>query len=279
MDCKLVRAHVDAYVDEEIEPSPLIEFEQHLDGCGDCRNEVTLARAMQRGVSELVAPAAPAALRTRVLQSLDESPAASEHGVVRNKTGVLTSVLTGAAAVALVVGGVVKTDGGSSQNGTRAAGIVEMPPLLGDIVARHTDELPADIAAQRPEQVDDWSRGKVGFRVRSVQFNEPRVQLVGARVSNVRDQQAVKLYYRVGDSRLTSVVFQSRPSVHEVLSDAQLATSWGARRERIGSRMVTYKNVHGYTVPMIEHDGVVYAFTGDLDQHRLLQLVANARLP
>jgi hypothetical protein len=34
-----------------------------------------------------------------------------------------------------------------------------------------------------------------------------------------------------------------------------------------------------YTVPVFEHDGVVYAFTGDLDQQRLLKLVASARLP
>jgi len=276
MDCKLVRGHLDAYVDGEIEPSPMIEFEQHLDACGDCRNEVTLARAVQRGVQELVAPAAPVALRQRVLSSLDER--GGERGLF--KPGVLKGVLTSAAAMALVAGAVVRTDGGGSGSspGTRA-GIVDMPPLLGDIVARHTDELPADIAAERPEQVANWSRGKVGFRVRSVEFSEPRVQLVGARVSNVRDQQAVKLYYRVGDSRLTSVIFQSRPSLHEALTDAQLAPSWGARRERIGSRMVTYRNVQGYTVPMIEHDGVVYASTGDLDQRHLLQLVANARLP
>jgi len=274
MDCKLVRGHVDAYVDGEIEPSPQLEFERHLDACDDCRNEVTLARAIQRGVQELVAPAAPAALRQRVVRSLDER---SERRLLKP---TVLNVLTGAAAVAMVAGVVVRSDGGGSSPGTGThAGMVDMPPLLGDIVARHTDELPADIAAERSEQVDNWSRGKVGFRVRSVEFNEPRVQLVGARVSNVRDQQAVKLYYRVGDVRLTSVVFQSRPSLHEALTDAQLAPSWGARRERIGSRMVTYRNVQGYTVPMIEHDGVVYAFTGDLDQRRLLQLVAHARLP
>jgi hypothetical protein len=32
-------------------------------------------------------------------------------------------------------------------------------------------------------------------------------------------------------------------------------------------------------VPVLEHDGITYAFTGDLDQRKLLQLVASARLP
>ena len=85
--------------------------------------------------------------------------------------------------------------------------------------------------------------------------------------------------FRVGDVRLTSVVFQAQPSLHQVLSDAHAAQRWGARRERIGSRVLTYRNVQGYTVPFIEHDGVVYAFTGDLEQNRLLKLVADAQLP
>src|SRR5262245_57040354 len=109
MDCKLVRGHLDAYVDGEIEPSPMIEFEQHLDACGDWRNEVTLARAVQRGVQELVAPGASVALRQRVLRALDESEGESEFAIGIRKPGKLISVLTGAAAVALVVGGVVRT--------------------------------------------------------------------------------------------------------------------------------------------------------------------------
>jgi anti-sigma factor (TIGR02949 family) len=277
MDCKLVRDHLDAYVDGEIEPSPLLEFEQHLDACGDCRNEVTLMRAVVRGVQELQAPAAPLALRQRVVRVLDEKAPSEGRSPGRL---ILSGVLSTGAVAALVFGAFVRPQA-PAQPGEQRADIADMPPfsMLGDIVARHTDELPADIHDQPPAMVDNWMRDKVRFRVRSVEFKEPRVQLIGGRVSNVRDLPAVKLYYRVGDVRLTSVVFQAPPSLHQVLSDAHAAQQWGAHRERIGSRTLTYRNVQGYTVPLIEHDGVVYAFTGDLEQHRLLQLVADARLP
>lgn len=274
MDCKVVRAHLDAYVDAELEPTPVIEFERHLDACCDCRNELSLARVVQRSVRELPVPAAPQALQVRVLRALDDV-SAQQQGALLRARGPWTGVLAAAGSVLLVLGAVVQSD---SRSGVRTAGAVEVTPLLGDVVARHVDQLPAEIAAEQPEQVTSWFRGKVAFRVRSVEFAEPKVRFLGARVSHIGNRQAAKLYYSVGDSRLTSVVFQSPPSLQQVLHDDQMVARWG-HRARFGRRVVTYQNVHGYTVPILEHDGIAYAFTGDLDQRKLLQLVASARLP
>src|SRR5207247_5446054 len=81
MDCKLVRGHLDAYVDGELEPTPVIEFEQHLDACGECRNELALARLLQQGMTKLSGPPAPASLKKRVVRALDEVAAANAgHG-------------------------------------------------------------------------------------------------------------------------------------------------------------------------------------------------------
>jgi anti-sigma factor RsiW len=274
MDCKLVRAHLDAYVDGELEPTPVIEFEQHLDGCADCRNELALVRLAQQGLGALPVPAASLELRSRIAGALDGADKASEPRPLRASW---TGMLAAAAAVVLGLGALFRP--GTPQPRTSLAADTSPLGVLGDVVARHTDQLPADIAGDRPEQVTSWCRGKVGFRVRSVEFAEPQVRFLGARVSQVRDQQAVKLSYTIGDSRLTSVVFQSPPSLAQALRDDQFFARSGAHRQRIGSRVVTYQNVQGYTVPMFEHEGITYAFTGDLDQRRLLQLVASARLP
>jgi anti-sigma factor RsiW len=278
MDCELVRGNLDAYVDGELEPTPVIELEQHLDVCGECRTELAMARLLQRGVSTLSGPPAPASLKRRVEQALHEAAAAD---VGRSGGRVpWTSALMVAASLALAAGAALRS-GGASQSGHEIFAAAEAAPfgVLGDIVARHVDQLPADIAAERPEQVTSWSRGKVGFRVRSVEFAEPQVHLRGARVSHVGAQQAIKLYYSVGESSLTTVVFQAPPSLANVLHDEHLMARFGGHRERFGTRVVTYQNVHGYTVPIFEHDGIAYAFTGDLDQRHLLQLVASARLP
>jgi len=269
MDCRLVRDHLDAYVDAELEPTPVIEFERHLDSCSECRNELALARLVQRSVRELPVEAASQALKQRIGRALDELSAQQGGAAGR---GNWHGLLAAAATLLLVVGAAVKSDSGKP--GAPAQADLAPVGLLGDVVARHMDQLPAEIAADRPEKVTSWFRGKVAFRVRSVEFTEPQVHFVGARVSHVGDRQAANLYYSVGDSRLTSVVFQPPPSLQRVLNDDRLVA-----RVRIGRRVVTYRNVHGYTVPILEHDGIAYAFTGDLDQRKLLQLVASARLP
>jgi hypothetical protein len=168
----------------------------------------------------------------------------------------------------------IRSDSRGHQGVQTEAGIVDPLGVLGEVVQRHVDQLPSDINAEPPDQVTSWFRGKVAFRMRPVEFNEPQVHFIGARVSHVQDRTAANLYYSVGSSRLTTVVFQPPPSFQHALHDDHLL-----HRERLGSRVVTYHNVHGYTVPVFEHDGVVYAFTGDLDQQRLLKLVASARLP
>jgi anti-sigma factor (TIGR02949 family) len=275
MDCKLLRAHLDAYVDGELEPTPVIEFEQHLDACPACRNELALGRLLEQGVRGLSGPPAPDGLRRRVVRALDKASVAEGRG-----GGPWVGVLAVAASVALAAGALLRSDG-TARSAREMDAAADPAPLgvLGEIVARHVDQLPADIAAERPEQVTSWSRGKVGFRVRSVEFSEPQVHLLGARVSHVWAQPAIKLYYSVGDSALTTVLFQTSPALEHVLHDDQLMARSGGHRQRFGSRVVTYHNVHGYTVPILEHDGIAYAFTGDLDQRHLLQLVASARLP
>jgi anti-sigma factor RsiW len=265
-------------VDGELEPTPVIEFEQHLDACGDCRNELALTRLLQRGMSELAGTAAPPFLKQKVTRALDEVEVSQSGGSGRGR-GLWTGGLMVAASAALALGAAVRSDSNARSSHETLAAVDTPLGVLGDIVARHVDQLPVDISAQNPEQVTSWSRGKVGFRVRSVEFPEAQVHLLGARVSHVGAQQAVKLYYSVGDSPLTTVVFQAPPSLENVLHDDHLMARSGGHRERFGSRVVTYHNVHGYTVPILEHDGIAYAFTGDLDQHRLLQLVASARLP
>jgi anti-sigma factor RsiW len=277
MDCKLVRTHLDAYVDAELEPTPVIEFERHLDGCSACRNELALSRLVQQGVRDLPRSETSHALRKRVLRALDGAAAAEAASSSSARSGPWTAVLSAAALAALAAGVSVRSD--SAAPTTTAPLAAEAIGLFGDIVARHTDQLPADIPAEPPEQVTNWFRGKVGFRVRSVEFTEPQVHFLGARVSHIRDRQAASFYYSLGGNRLTTVVFQAPPTLQRALRDDALLSRSGVHRQRIGGRVVTYHNVQGYTVPIVEQDGIMYAFAGDLDQHRLLRLVGSARLP
>ena len=81
------------------------------------------------------------------------------------------------------------------------------------------------------------------------------------------EQRAAALFYDVGGSRVTVVVFD-RP---RQLDD-------GLRRAHLLGREVRYQQVGGYVVPVREQEGLAYAFTGDLDRRSLLRLAATARV-
>jgi anti-sigma factor RsiW len=275
MDCRLVRKHLSAYVDGELEPSPMLEVEEHLGDCSGCADEQHFLGALKSEIKLKLAPApAPQYLRARVQTSLlsvqvenDQQPA----------TNVWITFATIAASVVLVTGSLVGTHQ-PAMTGVASAG--NPLDVVREVVDRHKDHLPAEISTPLPEQATSWFRDKVGFRVRSVEFAEPQVHLVGARMSQVGSMQAAKLYYRVDDSQLTLVMFKASPSLEHLLNSQRELANAGVQYVRMSSgREVPYRTLQGYTVPILQDSGIVYAFTGDLDQRKLLHLVSTARIP
>lgn len=280
-DCGLIRNHLDAYADGELEPSPVIELEAHLHGCDACRDELHVVKAIKRGVHAIERPSAPSALHARVLKSLDEQDRKQRHGSAWFQGGL-------AVAAAALLAVVVTQRPTAPERAIDTAsvwqpstGMVRDVALrdVNEVVARHTDQLPQDIRAEHPDQVTSYLRGKIGFRVRPVEFAEPNVRLVGARVSNVGQQPAARLDYDVSGNRMTLLVFQPSPELEQLLHDDAALERSGGHRVHAGKHVVTYHSAHGYTVPVLEQDGVAYAFAGDLDAQQLLRVIGTARLP
>ena len=277
MDCRMVQKHLSAYVDGELEPSPMLEVEKHLGSCDACAEQQQFLAAMKHELKrQLVAARAPELLRARVVEALSQVslPVDSDTQPVSHVWMTLGAV---AASVLLVMGSLVGTD----RPDTHLARVAIGNPIdiVREVVDRHKDKLPAEIATKVPEQATSWFRDKVGFRVRSVEFAEPAVHFVGARMSQVGTHQAAKLYYSVGDSQLTVVMFKAPPPLQQLLSSEHDLDLAGVQRVRMSGREVPYRTLQGYTVPLLQDNGIVYAFTGDLDQRNLLHLVATVRIP
>ncbi|RZO53089.1 MAG: zf-HC2 domain-containing protein, partial [Sandaracinaceae bacterium] len=77
ISCEILRRHVDAVVDGEVDPDTQIEFEQHLDACGPCRVHLSFVRGFKGRVKEACAdaPAAPPDLASRLRKALDAEDA------------------------------------------------------------------------------------------------------------------------------------------------------------------------------------------------------------
>lgn len=272
--CRVVRRHLDALVDGELDGNVQVDFESHLAGCPICREHAAFSKAVKSAVkTELGAMKAPEHLRLRVLTAIESAPVpgaalpVSEPESTREpryRIWMLPAryAVPAAAAAVLVVALGAQTDG----NPAADAGVLDAQ-LLEDVVRRHSSEHPAEVQGP-PHQVVGWFRGKLEFPARPVVFEEqPDARFVGARISNVNDLDAAAFFYEVRGHRVTVMVFDPP---QRRLESVQVVDVRGRR--------VGYREVHGYHVPVVEHEGLTYAFTSDLDRKSMIQLAASARV-
>jgi anti-sigma factor (TIGR02949 family) len=273
MNCGLVRRHIDAFVDGEVDAATGIDFERHLALCAECREVCAFEKAFKAQVKDSVRGIkAPSALRDRVVESIrltrdvgDKRGASIRVMVLRPRYAIPVA----AAAILALYFGVPKIGFGTLSGPETLATTI---PLLEDVVRVHASSLPADVDGAAPDYVTSYFRNKVEFPVRPAVFDREEARLVGARVSNVRDRRAAALYYDVGGRRVTVVVFHGAEGA---LADEEDDVM---HRARFHGRDVYYRQVGGYTVPVMRQDGLTYAFTGDMDSQSLLRLAATARL-
>jgi anti-sigma factor (TIGR02949 family) len=261
MSCKLVRRHIGAFVDGELDPATQIEFDRHLETCPGCQEHLGFERSFREQTRDSIGGAqAPEHLWNRALHRLDEiDEAKGDKSLieVRPMRWRQSGVIAAAAAALLVIGGVVGLPVGNDYKG---AG------MLQDVVDLHSKALPSDVQAEAPHEVVRYFQGKTPFPVKPAQFEGPTTKFVGARYIKVGTRPAAALYYIHGGRRVTLLVFQSP----ELVQNAQ--------RTQVRGRELYYHDVGGHVVTIRQHGGVNYAFFGDLDRPMLFELAANARV-
>lgn len=283
ISCRAVRRHVDAHIDGELDTPTQVEFDSHLASCPHCRDEAAFSRTIKAETKRAGQLRAPDALRLRLLKALEEAPGPAKAGsdaeklvgevvpeqlvareapAPKRRRGYLVAArYVVPAAAAAVVFAAFATRSDDRRDGQLAV------PLFEDVVRRHASEYPAEVRGTAPE-VSGWFRGRLDFQARPVVFDgNAQARLVGGRISNVREREAAAFYYDVRGHRVTVIVFE--PPRNAMFSESE--------RVQVGGRELHYRQVHGYTVPVVESGGLTYAFTGDLDSQSMIQLAATAR--
>jgi anti-sigma factor RsiW len=256
MNCQGVERYLDAFVDREMEVLAQVEIERHLVSCEACSERVAFAQWLKRSLKQEAGVSAPAELKAKVQAALREE---ASEGFRRVDASWRSTAAV--AALALCVFGV----GGALELKGRTAQASMVSSLFEDVVRAHSRSYPAEVA--QGEQVPAYFQDQVGFPVRPVKFEEPGVRFVGARHAEVGGRKAVSLRYDAGGRRITVVAFRAPPQAGQL----------GERTDAAG-RTLRYVRVAGHLVPLVEHDGVVYAVVGDLNSEDPLRMAARASL-
>jgi anti-sigma factor (TIGR02949 family) len=276
-ECRDRSRMLGSYLDGQLDPTRLIDIDEHLARCENCREEARLLQAMRSSLKRTVQTGAPSGLRERIANTMAaerarESARATgidgidgdgfaETGPFGGRASWRSTVpLATAAALALLWG--AATRGPVPTTGTSArAGFGD--DLLSMIVAEHSRPLPPETtdpqAVRRFEQY-------VGVPVRPASFERGGARLVGGRVLPLHSQRAAMLQYELGTGARVSVLVYDAEKI-------QIGTANLAPRE-IGTAEVRVGQEKGYSVAATERAGVGYLLASDLDPDKSAQLAA-----
>jgi anti-sigma factor RsiW len=258
MDCSELERSIDAYLDGEFDAPERTEADAHLAGCPRCRALVDaqgrLRFALRAKLREaMVAPApggqAPAALRTRI----EDAIAHQRRPLWRRALAPLPIATVAACAAGALV--VLATHGGGDA-------------LVDEAVRKHHRGLPLEVteASVGEGMIPAWFAGKLDFLPSPPRFDADGVQVVGARLSHLREWPAAYIRYQL--PRGQAGLF--------IVDDPARRFDAAGRELRIGHRAVRVVATRGYNVAVWRNDEIVYSLVSDLDEAALYDLVHTA---
>ncbi|RMG10602.1 MAG: hypothetical protein D6729_19315 [Deltaproteobacteria bacterium] len=267
MKCEDLEGFVDAYIDGEFSDLEAAEVEVHLSECEACQTRVAEHLALKATVKRHAgAIRAPEDLAERVEAALRHCPAATEpdplfeHALASTPRPRWMTTAPLFASAAFLAGFVWFTSGGFDGD-----------PVVEDAVAKHARALPIEVASQDVRGLKRWLQGKVDFNADLPAFAPP-LRPLGARLSHIRDRQAVYVVYRDArdPARRVGLFVFTGPDVEVDGLHRRI------RFPRGDSREIVLTNKKGYTVAVWKQDELVYSLVGDMDEAAVLQMIEAA---
>ena len=192
MNCETWQDKIDAFVDLELSPDQVRDFEAHMRACPACSAE---AMARQRLKSH-----------TRLAGQRFVPSAEFEKRMIRPKAtkrfswNWLPAFAAAAAVMLLVVGGV----------NWRQKMIQQQ--LVSQLVDQHVATMasanPVDVVSTDAHTVKPWFQGKVPFSVDVPDLHDTQFTLVGGRLAYFRQNPAAQLIFAVRQHRISVFVFR-----------------------------------------------------------------------
>lgn len=268
MRCDEFTALIDLYLDGEVDDADSAEIESHAAYCPRCAEVMERQAGFRGALHELASEhEMDASFRDR----LDAAMACQASPVCTAPTASrFAPRLAAAAVLAVGLSGVLvalssrapmdaapAVSSMASVSGFGAVG----PEVVDESVRWHSRPLPVEVMGPDGAEVEDWFRGKLDFRVAPPDFSR-RAHLLGARLGNVRDNEAAFLVYDVDGRKLSVMMFDA--------NGAPLPTAHTPTGEEVPF-FVQERN--GLNVAVHQQDGVAYTFTSDLPDSELVDLV------
>ncbi len=254
MECRDIERLAELSLDGEIDANDKADLEAHLAKCPGCKNSVSgrswyqaQLRAKLQSTSDNIQ--LPDDLRARIATQIHHEAHTSGRVPWRR----LVPVSVAAAALLLVIW--------SPQS--------EATLDPEDPVRRHTKNLPPEVRARGSErEVHRFFEKNLKYRVAVPRPQTPRsnVRLVGARLSNIANQDAAYVMYDHRGARISLFAYP-KPK--------RFGTPPGFEERRVHGQPLLVGQHRGYNVVTWSQGQTVYSLVSDVDASELIDLAVS----
>ena len=234
MNCTELRASLDSYLDEAVDPLRREQIDGHLAGCAGCRDFCAERRNLIQAIQGAPYYHAPPDLLDQVLSQVETATRPAPRRAYAWAASLVFALVVGLGLGAGVT--------------YRIAGLQSERHMFEEVVASHvrSQMLPGrmtDVASSDRHQVKPWFNGKLDFAPPVRDFTDNGFPLVGGRVDYLGDRAVAVLVYRHRQHVINLYVWP-------VTEPAELAATAGSH--------------HGYSLLHWRQQGMEYWLVSDL---------------
>ncbi|MBN2723567.1 MAG: zf-HC2 domain-containing protein [Deltaproteobacteria bacterium] len=293
MNCREAEKLIGLYLDNEFSDADRIEIDEHISSCSRCKSIMEEETQLKQAISSIKLERAPAALRSRILRSLEGQKrkiwaftglklAASLGVVVFSIIGVYSLIKPSISrdekictstkndsfvlAQASMENDTIRSNKFSPKYRKLRKRVIN-PRLMENLVVEHVRPGPVEKRSEDPDQLAEWYRGKTGLYTPPPKFASWGGGMVGGRLSQFAGNDAIKLIYSIHGRRVTLFMFNPRmmPGITEIKSPGIIT--------KLDLDEILTETPGGRTVAVFSHNGTGYSLISDQEKDVIVSLI------
>lgn len=252
MNCDDIQKGIYVYLDDEFADPERRDFEVHIQACARCRQRVERERTFLVSFrSQVPQVTAPAGLEERIKAAIAAAPPPESKVGPLPRRSFFAPWLAAAAALILIATPAVIV--------WRTSAPPDGPARVAtEALLTHQEDLPMEVRGSQ-HQIREFLEANVPFEVDIPPEDDPRMELIGARLTRVDGREAVLLNYAIDDERL-SVLQVAAPVVDTPPEDAP----------------PTFQSQAGFDIATFRRRGVLSSVVGSGGSGKVQRLVRAA---